>query len=34
MMKRRDGRTIYYRLADDDTRRFIMAIHDKFCRDD
>jgi DNA-binding transcriptional ArsR family regulator len=30
---RRDGRIIYYSLADETTRRFIMAIHDKFCKD-
>ena len=29
---RRDGRVIYYSLADDTTRRFIQAIYDKFCR--
>ena len=29
---RRDGRAIYYSLADDTTRRFIQAIYDKFCR--
>ena len=29
---RRDGRTIYYSLADETTRRFIQAIYDKFCR--
>jgi DNA-binding transcriptional ArsR family regulator len=28
---RRDGRTIYYSLADDTTKRFIKAIYDKFC---
>lgn len=31
---RREGRIIYYRLADDTTRRFIQAIYDKFCRED
>lgn len=30
---RRDGRAIYYSLADDMTRRFIEAVYDKFCRD-
>ena len=30
---RRDGRTVYYQLADDATRRFIQAIYDRFCRD-
>jgi len=31
---RRDGKTVYYALADDTTRRFISAIYDKFCRDE
>lgn len=30
---RREGRTIYYRLADETTRTFIGAIYEKFCRD-
>jgi DNA-binding transcriptional ArsR family regulator len=29
---RRDGRTIYYSLPDETTRRFMQAIYDKFCR--
>jgi DNA-binding transcriptional ArsR family regulator len=29
---RRDGRAVYYRLADDTTRRFIQAVYEKFCR--
>ena len=29
---RRDGRAIYYSLADETTKRFIQAIYDKFCR--
>ncbi len=29
---RREGRAIYYSLADETTRRFIRAIYDKFCR--
>lgn len=29
---RREGRTVYYRLADEATKRFIAAIYDKFCR--
>jgi DNA-binding transcriptional ArsR family regulator len=29
---RRDGRTIWYSIADDTTKRFIQAIYDKFCR--
>ena len=28
---RRDGRQIYYSIADETTRRFITAIYDKFC---
>lgn len=31
---RRDGKTVYYSLADDTTRRFIGAIYDKFCNED
>lgn len=30
---RREGRTVYYRLADEMTERFIQAIYDKFCRE-
>jgi DNA-binding transcriptional ArsR family regulator len=30
---RRDGRVIYYSLADETTRGFIHAIYEKFCRD-
>ena len=30
---RREGRAIYYRLADETTRRFIEAVYEKFCRD-
>ena len=29
---RRDGRVVYYSLADDTTKRFIKAIYEKFCR--
>ena len=29
---RRDGRAVYYSLADDTTKRFIQAIYEKFCR--
>lgn len=29
---RREGRAIYYSLADEATKRFISAIYDKFCR--
>lgn len=28
---RREGRVIFYSLADDTTKRFIKAIYDKFC---
>jgi DNA-binding transcriptional ArsR family regulator len=28
---RRDGRTIYYSIGDETTRRFVQAIYDKFC---
>ncbi|RTL61132.1 MAG: ArsR family transcriptional regulator [Hyphomicrobiales bacterium] len=28
---RREGRAIYYSLADETTKRFITAIYDKFC---
>ena len=28
---RREGRAIFYSLADDTTKRFIKAIYDKFC---
>jgi len=31
---RRDGKAVYYSLADETTRRFISAIYDKFCRDE
>lgn len=30
---RRDGRVVYYSLADDATRFFIKAVYDKFCRE-
>lgn len=30
---RREGRAIYYSLADETTRLFIRAIYEKFCRD-
>ncbi len=29
---RREGKAVYYSLADDTNRRFIQAIYDKFCR--
>ncbi len=31
---RRDGRVVYYSLADETTRNFINAVYDKFCRGD
>ena len=30
---RRDGKTIYYRINDDDVRRVIAVMYDIFCRD-
>ncbi|MGH1415307.1 MAG: metalloregulator ArsR/SmtB family transcription factor [Pelagimonas sp.] len=30
---RRDGKTIYYRLANDDTSRVIALLYDMFCAD-
>lgn len=30
---RRVGRTVYYSLADETTKRFIGAVYDKFCRE-
>jgi len=30
---RRDGKTIYYRINDDDIRRVINVVYDIFCRD-
>lgn len=29
---RREGKVIYYSLADDSTRQFIQLIHDRFCK--
>jgi DNA-binding transcriptional ArsR family regulator len=29
---RRDGRAIFYSIADETTKQFIQAIYDKFCR--
>ncbi|RIA45445.1 ArsR/SmtB family transcription factor [Dichotomicrobium thermohalophilum] len=31
---RRDGKTIYYRLADDRPRRLLEVVYDMFCRED
>ena len=30
---RRDGKTVYYRVNDDDIRRVITVVYDIFCRD-
>ena len=30
---RRDGKTIYYRINDDDVRRVISVVYDIFCRE-
>ncbi|MGO9174430.1 MAG: ArsR/SmtB family transcription factor [Rhodomicrobium sp.] len=30
---RRDGKTVYYRVNDDDIRRVISVVYDIFCRD-
>ena len=30
---RRDGKVVYYRLANDDVRRIIEQVYDVFCRD-
>lgn len=30
---RREGRTVYYQLADEATRKFIEAVYNKFCAD-
>lgn len=29
---RRDGKTVYYKLANDDVKRVIEAVYDVFCR--
>jgi ArsR family transcriptional regulator len=34
VIPRRDGRTIYYRLADDRPRKMLECVYDLFCRDD
>ena len=31
---RRDGKTIYYRLADDKPRKMLECVYDLFCKDD
>ena len=31
---RRDGKTIYYRLADDRPRRMLELVYELFCKDD
>jgi len=30
---RRDGKTVYYRVNDDDIRRVISVVYDIFCRE-
>lgn len=34
VIPRRDGKTIYYRLADDRPRRILERVYDVFCADD
>ncbi|CAG0908775.1 unnamed protein product [Cyprideis torosa] len=34
VIPRRDGKTIYYRLADDKPRKMLECVYDLFCRDD
>ena len=34
VIPRRDGKTIYYRLADDKPKRVLEVVYDLFCRDD
>ena len=34
VIPRRDGKTIYYRLADDRPRKMLECVYDLFCRDD
>ena len=33
VVPRRDGKTIYYRLADDKPKRILEVIHDLFCQE-
>lgn len=34
VIARRDGKTIYYRLADDRPRKMLECVYDLFCKDD
>lgn len=34
VIPRRDGKTIYYRLADDRPKRVLEVVYDLFCKDD
>jgi DNA-binding transcriptional ArsR family regulator len=34
VIPRRDGKTIYYRLADDRPRKMLECVYELFCRDD
>ncbi len=34
VVPRRDGKTIYYRLADDKPRKMLECVYDLFCKDD
>lgn len=34
VIPRRDGKTIYYRLADDRPRKMLECVYDLFCKDD
>lgn len=34
VVPRRDGKAIYYRLADDKPRKILECVYDVFCRDD
>jgi ArsR family transcriptional regulator len=34
VIPRRDGKVIYYRLADDRPRKMLECVYDLFCRDD
>jgi ArsR family transcriptional regulator len=33
VVPRRDGKTIYYRLADDKPKRVLEVVYDLFCKD-
>lgn len=34
VIPRRDGKTIYYRLADDKPRKMLECVYDLFCKDE